>query len=150
MKKLVVLCALVLVVTGFSAVKSEAGLLCYSADGFTDIFKFSVTSFNGQKLATGRWYTPSGYNIPIVGAMIKDSSGNKVYGFNGSVDGLAGNQAAVLNVVINPITKNGTWSFYMLPGGLSNAGTLTKISCSSAPAPFSGGQSSIEAAIGSN
>jgi len=147
MKKFFLVILAVLVITGFTAAKSEATLLCYSFDGFSDIVKVSVTSVDGQKVVAGAWYAPLTYNFPVIGSVVKDNLANRISGLQAATNGYIGLQQGVLNIVIDPITKNGTYNYYMTPGPLTGTGTLTKVSCVAAPKPFSTGQSSIEAAL---
>jgi hypothetical protein len=149
MKKFFLVVLAVLVIAGFTAADSEATLLCYSFDGFSDIVKISVSSVDGQKVVAGSWYAPLTYNFPAIGSVVKDSLANKIYGVQIATNGYIGLQQGVLNIVIDPVTKNGTYNYYMTPGPLTGTGTLTKISCVAAPKPFSTGQSSIEAALAS-
>ena len=128
---------LVLAILGAWAIKdSEAGQWCWDA-GSGEYMKLSFAK-NDQNYPfwtlAGIWYSPGNPILPISGTMVKNADGTR--------------RLLTLNMTnpdalswvgyadIDALTKNGPIIFYLANNDTySTAHTLTKVSCSSLPAP---------------
>lgn len=140
MKKAALLFLALVVLVGFAVKESEAGQLCWKFDGYNDYIKVTVSNpdpLYSPKLLIGMWYSPAAYVLPLVGTMVKDIGGTPTrvslqatYGAGSSLQ-----NPIALDASLDPVTKNGTLGIYYHNTDSVSSFTITKINCSTAPAP---------------
>jgi len=136
MKKTGLILLVVVILGGWVVKDSEAGQWCWDMD-FDEYMKLSFTkndpSFPFWTLS-GMSYTPGGSIMPVAGTMVKSADGKR------RLLTLTITNAEAISwfgyADIDAQTKNGTIIFYCANSDTYSTGhSLTKVNCSSLPAP---------------
>ncbi|OHB70207.1 MAG: hypothetical protein A2W23_08125 [Planctomycetes bacterium RBG_16_43_13] len=119
---------------------AQAQTVCWKLDPYIDKIEVGYESHSGHYLVNGKWVASGLYFLPVVGSLSSNAPGNFNMGLHATNDTtyFGGYDNCVLDAELSSTTLNGTWKIDCGGGGLTNSGTLTKITCPIAASEESG------------